>query len=42
MLFGVSPQVKPGSHMTLAIRFEKGQPLQADAVVVGAGDAAPY
>jgi len=42
MLFGVSPQVKPGSHMTLAIRFEKGQPLQADAVVVGAGDAPPY
>jgi len=42
MLFGVSPQVKPGGHMTLAIRFEKGQPLQADAVVVGAGDAPPY
>ena len=42
MLFGVSPQMKPGSHMTLAIRFEKGQPLQADAKVVGAGDPAPY
>ncbi len=42
MLFGVSPAVKPGGHITLAIRFEKGQPLQADAVVVGAGDPAPY
>jgi copper(I)-binding protein len=42
MLFGVSPAVKPGGHMTLAIRFEKGQPLQADALVVGAGDPAPY
>ena len=42
MLFGVSPQVKPGSHMTLAIRFEKGQPLQVDAKVVGAGDPGPY
>ncbi len=34
--------MKPGDHMTLAIRFEKGQPLQADAVVVAAGDAPPY
>jgi len=42
MLFGVSPQVKPGDHMALAVRFEKGQVLQADAVVVAAGDAPPY
>jgi copper(I)-binding protein len=42
MLFGMSPQVKPGNHVTLAIRFEKGQPLQVDARVVGAGDAPPY
>ena len=42
MLFGVSPAVKPGGHMTLALRFAKGQPLQVDAIVVGAGDAAPY
>ncbi len=42
MLFGVGPQVKPGGHITLAVRFEKGQPLQVVAKVVGAGDAAPY
>jgi copper(I)-binding protein len=41
MLFGMSPQVKPGGHITLAIRFEKGQPLQVEAKVVGAGDPAP-
>jgi len=42
MLFGVSPQVKPGQTMRLSIRFEKGQPLTIDASVVGAGDPAPY
>jgi copper(I)-binding protein len=42
MLFGVSPQVKPGQTMRLSIRFEKGQPLAIDAKVVGAGDPAPY
>ena len=42
MLFGVAPQVKAGDRMPLAIRFEKGQPLQTQAKVVGAGDPAPY
>ena len=42
MLFGVSPQVKPGNHVPLSVRFEKGQPLTVDAKVVGAGDPAPY
>lgn len=42
MLFGVSPQVKPGQRMQLSIRFAKGQPLTIDAKVVGAGDPAPY
>ncbi len=42
MLFGVSPQVKPGQTMRLSIRFEKGQPLTLDAKVVSAGDPAPY
>jgi copper(I)-binding protein len=42
MLFGVSPRVKPGDAIPLVIRFAKGQPLQASAKVVGAGDPAPY
>lgn len=42
MLFGVSPQVKPGQTMRLSIRFEKGQPLTLDAKVISAGDPAPY
>jgi hypothetical protein len=42
MLFGVSPQVKPGQTMRLSIRFEKGQPLTLDARVISAGDPAPY
>ncbi len=42
MLFGVSPQVKPGQTMRLSVRFEKGQPLTIDARVVSAGDPAPY
>ena len=42
MLFGVSPQVKPGQTMQLSVRFEKGQPLTIDARVIGAGDPAPY
>lgn len=42
MLFGLSPQLKPGDRMTLSVRFERGQPLAVDAKVVSAGDPAPY
>lgn len=42
MLFGVNPQVKPGSRIGLAVRFAKGPPLTLDAKVVGAGEDAPY
>jgi periplasmic copper chaperone A len=42
MLFGVNAQVKPGDKLPLSVRFEKGQALEIEAKVVGAGDAPPY
>ena len=42
MLFGVSPQAKPGHKMLMSVRFQKGLPLTVEAKVVGAGDPAPY
>ena len=42
MLFGVNPQVKPGSRIGLTVRFAKGPPLTLGAKVVGAGEDAPY
>jgi periplasmic copper chaperone A len=42
MLFGMSPQAKPGGAATLVLRFAKGPAIKVAAKLVGAGDAAPY
>ncbi|WBO20947.1 copper chaperone PCu(A)C [Sphingomonas abietis] len=42
MLFGLSPAWKAKGRMPLSLRFATGQSLTVDAMVVGAGDAAPY
>ncbi len=41
MLFGLGEDVKPGGSITLTFVFKSGLKLQDNAVVVGAGDAAP-
>jgi copper(I)-binding protein len=42
MLFGIGPQVKAGDTLPLVARFAKGEPIDVQAKVVAAGDAAPY
>lgn len=42
MLFGVGPQVKPGTAMPLNVRFAKGDPIVVQAKVIAAGDAPPF
>lgn len=41
MIFGIDPRVRAGGLMRLSFRFEKGQPVTAEARVVAAGDDAP-
>lgn len=42
MVFGLTPQAKPGGTTRLTFRFEKGAPVTAEAKIVAAGDDAPY
>jgi periplasmic copper chaperone A len=42
MLFGMSPQARPGGAAKLVLRFAKGPTVETAAKLVGAGDAAPY
>jgi copper(I)-binding protein len=42
MLFGVDPEVTPGTPLTLNFRFDSGRDVTVDAVTVAAGDAPPF
>jgi periplasmic copper chaperone A len=42
MLFGMSPQAKPGGKAMLVLRFAKGPNVSIPARLVGAGDPAPF
>lgn len=42
MLFGIDPQVKPGTAVPLRFGFADGSTAEAEAKTVAAGDDAPY
>ncbi|RIA37766.1 hypothetical protein DFR49_3654 [Hephaestia caeni] len=42
MLFGVNPSVKPGATIPLTLTFTGFPRIEVDAVVVAAGDPAPF
>ncbi|THD37366.1 MAG: copper chaperone PCu(A)C [Sphingomonas sp.] len=41
MLFGLKPQVQPGTNTLLTLTFASGPKITVSARVVGAGDSAP-
>lgn len=42
MLFGISPEITPGTSLPLDFRFENGRDMRVDAVTIGAGDEPPF
>lgn len=42
MLFGVDPEVTPGTSLTLNFRFDSGRDISIDAVTIAAGDEPPF
>ncbi|WP_299326679.1 copper chaperone PCu(A)C [Parasphingopyxis sp.] len=42
MLFGVDPEITPGTSLTLNFRFDSGRDVSVDAVTIAAGDEPPF
>lgn len=42
MLFGIDPEITPGTPITLNFRFDSGRDVSVDAVTVAAGDPPPF
>ncbi|QLC23743.1 copper chaperone PCu(A)C [Parasphingopyxis algicola] len=42
MLFGVDPEITPGTPLTLNFRFDSGRDVSVDAVTIAAGDSPPF
>lgn len=42
MLFGVDPEITPGTPLSLNFRFDSGRDVSIDAVTIAAGDDAPF
>ena len=42
MLFGLDPEITPGTRLPLSFRFDNGRDVRVEAVTIGAGDEAPF
>ncbi|MEM8697044.1 MAG: copper chaperone PCu(A)C [Pseudomonadota bacterium] len=42
MLFGVDPEITPGTSLTLNFRFNGGRDVSVDAVTIAAGEEPPF
>ena len=42
MLFGIDPEITPGTSLTLNFRFDSGRDVSVDAVTIAAGDSSPF
>ena len=42
MLFGVDPEITPGTSLTLNFRFDSGRDVSVDAVTIAAGEEPPF
>lgn len=42
MLFGVDPEITPGTELPLDFRFDNGRDTRVYAMTIGAGDEAPF
>lgn len=42
MLFGLDPEITPGTPLRLTLRFESGSDVEIEAATVAAGDEAPF
>lgn len=42
MLFGVDPEVTPGTPLALDFRFDSGRDVRVEAVTIAAGDPSPF
>lgn len=42
MLFGIDPEITPGTSVSLNFRFDSGRDVTVDAVTIAAGGDAPF
>lgn len=42
MLFGIDPEITPGTPLSLNFRFDSGRDVTVEAITIAAGDNAPY
>jgi len=42
MLFGIDPEITPGTLLSLNFRFDSGRDVTVDATTIAAGDEAPF
>lgn len=42
MLFGIDPEITPGTPVSLNFRFDSGRDVSVDAVTIAAGGDAPF
>lgn len=42
MLFGIDPEITPGTSLTLNFRFDSDRDVSVEAVTIAAGDAPPF
>jgi hypothetical protein len=42
MLFGIDPEVTPGTRLALDFRFDSGRDVRVEAITVAAGDPPPF
>jgi len=42
MLFGIDPEITPGTSLSLNFRFDSGRDVSVEAVTIAAGDEAPF